>query len=334
MYCNSCLKQIPKDEIVYCHECGVPMHESCANHCLECGQILCDSCYSENHFRCSDCFDASRPFKTIRRSYLKQYETCPHSLYLQLIENIEPPMSKYAQLGIIAHAIFEDMQHQRLSQEQARGRLITEVEDWNMNTEETYSIIDDKLLQQGLRCINNFTLLLPKLKGDFKTEKKIIYSIDKKLPDISCTLDRISFVNDEIHIHDWKTGKPLSGKALIEELQPPLYLYAIKKEYGKMPETFTLHYLDVMKNIKYRRIDDDNYEVKTSRKKYNLSISDSLNRTRKILDGINKQKFPIPEDNKIAWYCDKMCWYGMSGTCRKLEQEEWHNIAESRKGKI
>lgn len=330
MYCNSCLKQIPKDQIVYCKECGAPLYERCANHCLDCGAILCDTCYSENHFRCTDCFDITRPFKTIRRSYIKQYEMCPHSLYLQLVENIEPPMSKYAQLGIIDHAIFEDAQKGRLTVEGAKGRLESEVDEWNHSTDNAYSIIDDKLLKTGLNCIDNFYMMLPKLKGDFKTEYKIIYSIDKKLPDISCTLDRVSFVNDEIHIHDWKTGKPMSGQQLINELQPPLYIYAIRKEFGKMPATFTLHYLDHMRNITYRKVDETTYKVKTTRKEYTLDIGDALNRTHNILDGINKQKFPIPEDKNISWYCDKMCWFGISGTCKKLEKEEWHKLAEER----
>ena len=332
MYCNSCLKQIPKDEITYCAECGVPLHVKCANHCMECGKELCDTCYKENHFRCTDCFDASRPFKTIRRSYIKQYEICPHSLYLQLVQAIEPPMSRYAQLGIIVHAIIEDIQKGRLTPGAAKVRLYNEVEKWNMSTQDEYSIINDELLDVGSRCLTNIYRILSVLEAEtkFETEKKIIYSIDKKLPDISCTLDRIGFIDDKIYIHDWKTGKQMTGKQLIEDLQPPLYLYAIRKEYGVMPESFILHYLDVEKNIVYKKIDDDNYEVSTTRKTYNLCISDALNRTRGILDGINKQKFEIPDDGKISWYCDKMCWFGISGTCRKLEMEEWHKIAEER----
>lgn len=333
MYCNSCLKQIPKDEITYCMSCGVPLHKGCANHCMECGKELCDSCYKENHFRCTDCFDATRPFKTIRRSYLKQYETCPHSLYLQLVENIEPPMSKYAQLGIIIHAIIEDVQRGRLIPGSAKVRLLNEVEKWNMETEEEYSIITDELLNTGLNCINNIYRLLSALEIEekFEIEKKIIYNIDKKLPDISCTLDRIGFIDDKIYVHDWKTGKPMTGQQLVKDLQPPLYMYAIRKEYGVMPESFVLHYLDYEKNIVYKKIDDDNYSVETTRNKYNLCISDALNKTREILTGINKQKFEMPDDNIIAWYCEKMCWFGISGTCSKLELEEWHKLVENRK---
>lgn len=334
MYCNSCLKQIARDEITYCSECGAPLHIKCANHCMDCGKELCDTCYKENHYRCKDCFDVNKPFKTIRRSYLKQYETCPHSLYLQLVESIEPPMSKYAQLGIVAHEIIEDAQKDRLTLEAAKGRLQNAVEEWNMSTEDEYSIVSDELLRTGIRCLDNAFMLIPELNKNekqFETERKIIYSIDKTLPDISCTLDRIGFVNDDIHIHDWKTGKPMTGKTLVEDLQPPLYLYAVRKEYGKMPETFTLHYLKDMKSIIYHRIDDDNYSVKTKRSEYVLSISDTLNRARNILEGINKQKFEIPEDNKIKWYCEKMCWFGISGTCKKLEAEEWHRLAQSRR---
>ena len=114
MYCNSCLKQIPVSEVTYCKECGVPLHKSCSNHCLECGADMCNDCYAENRFRCSDCITENKTLRTVRRSYLKQYEDCPYSLYLQLIEGITPPMSSYAELGIIVHELIEKMQNNQI----------------------------------------------------------------------------------------------------------------------------------------------------------------------------------------------------------------------------
>ena len=330
MYCNSCLMQIPKDEITFCTECGVPLHKKCANKCLECGVELCDSCFSENHFRCSECYNPEKPFSHIRRSYIKQYEMCPHSLFLQLVEGVDPPMSKYAQLGILVHAIIEDLQAGNINVNQAVQRLDAEVEEWNMNTEDEYSIIPLGLLDVGFKCIQNFMDILPLLSGESVIEEKIQYSLDESLPDITCTLDRISFVDDKIHIHDWKTGKPMSGKKLVEDLQPPLYLLAVKSKYGKMPDSFTLHYLANTKNLTYRKVDDDTYTVKTARSEYTLKISEAVERTKKILEGISKSEYPIPSEKEVSWYCNSMCWYGLSGYCKSAQTEQWRKINRER----
>lgn len=330
MYCNSCLKQIPKDDDVYCVECGVPLHSKCANHCLECGDPLCDSCYAENKFRCSKCFDVKKPIKAIRRSYIKQYEQCPYSLYLMLIEGIEPPMGKYAQLGIIVHKIIEEMQLEKITEKQALIRLEEEVMEWDKNNDDEYSLIPLDLLEVGKNCITEFERERPMLIGETKLEYKIQYSIDEKLPDITCTLDRIAFVNNDIHIHDWKTGKPLAGKNLIKELQPPLYIYAIYKEFGVMPKTFNLHYLNKGKILTYKYIDDEHYEISTSRSKYILDIPKAIERTKKILNGIKKEKWDIPSDVDNNWYCKRMCWYGISGMCKGNQIEEWHKVNKER----
>lgn len=333
IYCNSCLSQIPKGEITYCSECGVPLHKKCANLCRDCGKELCDSCYAENHFRCSECFDVNKPFKYIRRSYIKQYEMCPYSLYLQLVEGIDPPMSKYAELGIIVHSILEEVQKDKMNLGQALYELQDKIDEWNMSTQDDYSIIPLDLFEVGRKCIENFMKIKPLLTCDEAIiEEKIQFSLDSSLPDITCTLDRISVIGDKYFVHDWKTGKPMSGKKLIEDLQPPLYLYAVYKKYGKMPETFTLHYLQGLKNLVYQRIDDNTYKVKTSRSEYTLKIDEALEKTKKILKGINTQQFTIPEEKDVSWYCNSMCWYGISGYCKTAQTEEWHRLAKERKG--
>ena len=109
MYCNSCLKLIPKEKVTHCSQCGVPLCKDCANHCMTCGKELCDTCYMENNFRCEDCFKPENMFAVIRRSHLEQYAGCPYSLYLQLVNGITPPMGKHAQLGVIVHELIEQI---------------------------------------------------------------------------------------------------------------------------------------------------------------------------------------------------------------------------------
>lgn len=324
MYCNSCLKKIPKDEIEYCSSCGVPICKSCSNHCLECGATLCDDCYADNHFRCDSCVDANKEIKTVRRSYLKQYEDCPYSLYLQMMEGIVPPMGSYAELGVLTHELLERMQNEELTPQNAITMLKNAVSDWNSKTNDEYSIIPLTLLEVGINCIYNFQTLKPLLLADeFKTEHRIEFCVDDKLPTINCTIDRLAFKDGEIHIHDWKTGKPMSGKQLSTDLQPPIYIYAVYKEYGKLPKTFTLHYLNHNKNLTYHHIEGWIYEVSTKRNKYRLDVMAAIERSKKILSNIKKHKFSIIEDKEHLWRCKKMCWFHDSGICKEYDEAKW-----------
>lgn len=325
MYCNSCAETVRNDDLVFCKDCGVPLHRKCANKCLECGNYMCNDCYADNRFRCSNCIDQAKNIKTVRRSYIKQYEECPHSLYLQMIEGIVPPMGSYAQLGVITHEQLEKIQKGEVTYEVAKSNIEDECMEWNSQKDlDEYSVIPLNLIEVGKKCIDNAKLLLPNLKGEFKTEYKIEYSIKEKLPTVNCTLDRISFVNNSIHIHDWKTGKPMAGKQLVTDLQPPLYIYAVYKEFGKFPDSFTLHYLAHNKHLTYVRVDDDTYTVKTSRNEYTLKISDALNRTEEILKKIKKHDYTMPEETN--WRCKNLCWFGSSGTCDGYSDAEWKKI--------
>ena len=331
MYCNSCLKQIPKDKITYCAQCGVPLCDTCANHCMVCGKILCDSCYAENHFRCEECYSPENMFSTIRRSHLEQYAGCPYSLYLQLVLGITPPMGSHAQLGVIVHKIIDKISHYAITLNDAIAEMENKVLEWNMSTDDEYSIITMEQEETGRICLQNFWLIKDELYSDkFESEYNIKYSIDDNLPQISCTLDRIRWDSTgNLHIHDWKTGKPMAGKKLVEDLQPPLYLYAVYKEFGVLPKSFTLHYLHYNKHITYRQTGEMIYTVKTSRNEYTLDINEALGRTKKILKGIKDNKFEMPTE-KSRWRCDSMCWFGLSGKCEGIQAEQWKKINKER----
>lgn len=333
MYCNSCLKTIPVNEIVYCKECGVPLHIGCANKCLDCGDYLCDDCFKENRFRCSDCVTERKEIKSIRRSYLKQYQECPHSLYLQLIEGITPPMNSYAELGILTHEIIEALQNGELEYSSAKPILENKVEEWNTQAEDEYSVITMELLEVGKNSIDNFMKMKDLFNEEFLTEHRIEFSIREDLPTINCTLDRISFVNGKIHIHDWKTGKPMAGKQLAEDLQPPIYIYAVFKEFGVMPDTFTLHYLDKNKNLTYKHTEGMTYEVSTTRRTYRLDVEEKMKEAEEILQNIKDHKFDIIEDKEHLWRCSKMCWYHKSKICRDSLDAAWKQAQEHNKEK-
>ena len=311
---------------------GVPLCKKCANHCMVCGKTLCDSCYADNNFKCEECYKPDETFSVIRRSHIEQYAGCPYSLYLQLILGIEPPMGRHAQLGVIVHELIDKLSEYEFSLDEAKKELVEKIEEWNLKTEDEYSIINMELEETGKICLENFWKIKDYFKNSFKSEYNIKYSINDDLPKISCTLDRIEWNGKDIHIHDWKTGKPMSGKKLITDLQPPLYIYAVYKEFGELPKTFTLHYLHPDKHITYKLKGDMKYEVKTSKNTYILDIDEALDRAKKILKDIKHNKFNMPNNNTHQWRCNNMCWFGISGKCAGSQKEQWKKLNEKYEG--
>lgn len=321
IYCNSCGTVIAKSSITYCEQCGVPLHAECANHCMECGKALCDTCSLENNFKCESCYKPSNMFPVIRRSHLEQYQSCPYSVYLQLVTGITPPMGKAAQLGVIVHELIDE-KHQY---ETVFSELEKRVADFNNQVEEKdkeYSYITEDLIEVGETCLDNYYKIKHYFPEESYSEYNIKFDVDPELPIISCTLDRIIEKDGRLEVHDWKTGRPLSGQKLISDLQPPLYLYAVYKKMGRMPDSFTLHYLRTGKDIVYQKVDDNTYQVTTKRSTYTLKIDEALKRTKDILRGIVDNKFNMPPEGS-DWRCKRFCWFGMSGTCQGSQDEQW-----------
>ena len=328
MYCNSCQGIIAKDDLTYCEQCHAPLHKSCANHCLECGKTLCDTCFAENNFKCQECNSPEDNFKVIRRSHIEQYAGCPYSIYLQLVLGIEPPMGRHAQLGVIVHEIIDKMSEHAVSLEEALAELEEQVIKWNSANQSEYSYITEDLLETGVTCLQNFYLIKDNFTHDFLSEYNIRYKVEDNLPTISCTLDRIIKTEQGIEIHDWKTGKPMSGQKLVTDLQPPLYIYGVYKEFGEFPISFTLHYLKHEKDLKYILQQEGIYIVQTKKNIYELNVFEAIERAKQILSDIQHKKFNMPNDNTSSWRCKNMCWFGSSGKCQGVSQEQWKTLNE------
>ena len=319
MYCNSCISTINKDDVVFCSQCNVPLHKECANHCLECNVELCDNCYGNNAYKCERCYKPNDEFHTIRRSHLELYNSCPYALYLELVKKVPVPMGKHAELGIMIHQILDLLSNDMLSTDEAIAKFTDEFEATFTELEPGE---EEKFYNTGLICINRFSQIKDMFGDKFETEKNIIFTLEDNLPKVSCTLDRVDFVGDDIHISDWKTGKPMSGQKLITDLQAPLYIEAINKEYGTYPSTFTLYYLTHDKIKKYELQPDGNYKVKSGRTEYTLDIQNALNRTVDILKKINNKNFSMPKDVSM-WYCSNMCSHYKTGVCSSSNKEQW-----------
>lgn len=333
MYCSCCSGSFKnKLEIKYCAQCNVPIHETCANHCMKCGKILCDYCSLDNHFMCDEC--ASKEKKEhevtrIRRSYIEQYKHCHYSLYLQLVKGHIPPMGSYAEVGVIVHQIIDKISEHDQSLEDSILELEREINEFNTIYQDEYSHVSEAQLENGRQCLRNFYQIKDKFNvGRFESEKNIVFKIREDLPEVSCTLDRIMWDEEGIHIHDWKTGKPMAGKKLVEDLQPGLYIEAVHKEYGEYPKSFTLHYISVNKDITYTRVSDKEYQVVTKRNTYTLSIDNLLDGVVKLLESIKNEDYNMPNPYENAWYCDNMCWFKKAGLCGGNIIEGWKTLNE------
>ena len=282
---------------------------------------------------CEECYKPEDMFKVIRRSHIEQYAGCPYSLYLQLVLDIAPPMNKHAQLGIIVHKIIESIQSDKLDPGQANRMLEDLIEEWNLSTDDEYCVVTMELEELGKTCLSNFYAMQPTLCSDFKVEHNVRYSLDDDLPMISCTIDRVEFVGEDIYVRDWKTGMSMSGKTFTTDLQAPLYIYGVANEFGKYPKTFTLEYLKKGKSIVFvlQPVGQDGqhrYVVTTSRGEYTLHIEEAVKRTKRILRDIKAQKFDMPSNSTHIWRCKNLCWFGISGKCTGMQTEQWKAMNE------
>ena len=271
---------------------------------------------------CNIATNTEQEFKVIRRSHLELYAMCPYALYLQLVKGVEPEMNEYAELGIMIHHTLDMLSNQIIEDNVAITELASGIETVFKDNEKL-----EDFLATGNKCLESFLQLRPLLYPNFVTEKNIIFSLGDNLPKVSCTLDRIDFVGDDIFIADWKTGKPMAGKKLITDLQPPLYIEAIHQEYGVYPKTFTLYYLAHDKIKVYTLQENGNYIVDTGRNKYELDIPEALDRTREILKKINNRNWTMPKDVS-PWYCKNMCSHYKTGICASSSKEQWKVLNE------
>lgn len=280
---------------------------------------------------CEECNITKNPeqtFNVIRRSHLEQYNQCPYSVYLQLVLGKEPPMSNYAQLGIIVHQIIDSISEFETSLEESIVKLYKDIVDWNQSVVNSpdveYQFIQSDLENVGVTCLENFFMIKDSLTENYTSEVNFVFSLEEDLPKVSCTLDRVTETNDKLIISDWKTGKPMSGKHLIEDLQPPLYIYGVYQKYGRMPDSFSLYYLQHNKIITYSLVNAEKmtYVVKTSRSTYILDVKKKIEDTKKILKHIKDNKFPMATEAN-QWRCRTMCHFGTSGECAGVQNAQW-----------
>jgi RecB family exonuclease len=181
------------------------------------------------------------------------------------------------------------------------------------------------MYQRGIESINSFYELLPTFPDKpFVTEKTIEFDVGADLPKVSITMDRIDEVDDMLDITDYKTGTVIVGQRISSDLQPPLYIKAVRDHFNRPVRRFRLIYLQEGKERVYERVDDDNYVCIVRKREYKINITESVKEVQKIFQHIKNGEFNIPNDTKSMFFTCKMCHFKENGTCRGAEEEIWY----------
>lgn len=333
-----------------CKTCGNPLHDACVNECHDCGAKLCDKCSATNKFRCEDCNDDTNDAKSLsveylRRSDIEDYEECPYKVFCKLDNGLESLGNIYSKAGVDLHDLFDRASKGRLGarvgDHETRNKLFQE---WDgvfrrYETQEfegcqrklTVDEFKESMYQKGRRCIQNYWEWEQKQPAPWKTEETLFNKFDESLPSARITFDRINPIpgSDMYELIDYKTGKPIVGKALSSNLQAPLYILNVENEYNIKIKRFVFVFLDgngkgsLVTRI-FERVDDDKFECKVGSRTYTISLQETVRRIKKVFSRIMNNDWNIPQ-NVNLWKCDNQCEIPKRGLCEGGTAQSWNN---------
>lgn len=317
MLCKGCFT--PSDGKTTCATCSAPLHKECA--VLRDGISYCDE-HATIHVVTHK--DVILP-DTIRRSNIELYRKCAYAFYLHVIKGMEIPGNVYTQVGIDLHDLFnkasKDLSYSRKDMKEDFTIL------WDAYPKSFFTSdgLEDKMHTRAIDSIDAFYTLLPTFPAiPFATEQKIEFSIGDGLPTVNITMDRIDEVGDMLDIDDYKTGAVIVGKKISSDLQPPLYIKAVRDKYNRSVRRFRLLYLQEGKERVYERVDDENYTCVVRKREYHINITDAVKEVQRVFQHIKNADFNIPKDTKSMFFTCKMCHFKESGVCRGAEEEVWY----------
>lgn len=318
MLCSNCYTTVNEEDVVYSCVDKSPMHKDCANICKSCGEYLTDLQFMRNKCKCVTQIKSS--LEVVRRSHIDLYKTCPHAFYRECVLKEEQETNKYALHGIILHEIFDKYSLQtQISKENLQWEF---AERWEKEKGDIEPGLNEQLYEKGLNAIDGFMAFHDSVDLPFITEENIIFSIDDSLPKVSITMDRVDKdENDDYHMYDYKCGKTFTGKKLEEDLQLPLYCYAMLDKYGKLPKSFTFLFVSEGKERKYELIDERTYRCTVRKKNYDIHIDERIRYTKTLLKDIADEKFGAMSTN--FWHCNNFCYYKKVGKCNGGDTLVW-----------
>lgn len=336
--CKNCSRLIIAEESTTCKKCGKPLHKDCAVKTRN--GHFCDVCFETKE----ETIEHPKLPQSIRRSYLDEYESCPYSAYLDIVKGIELPGSSFAEVGITLHETF-DMFYQELHEPTEKMLIDDFKRNFEMIKNESFEfglmLFKEKTLEQhkedmynvGLTSISNFLKLNDEHKMVanrrlIETEKKIVFSIGEEYPEVQITLDRLDEVDGELELIDYKTGNVMVGRDLQDNLQVPLYIYAVEQHYKRPVKRFVLHYLNDDKVRIYNRVDDDTFRCDVRGRWYIIKLSTTIQRVKVIFDNMKKGKWSVPTDFKSMYFKCKTCSKKHYGYCDGAESQVWKTVDE------
>lgn len=321
--CNSCGFPISSRETIgECEVCHKPTHSFCL--IKEENIAYCDHCYVSK----TEKKDIPELPEKIRRTYIELYRSCPRKFRLEVLDGNSSPPTKYTQVGIDLHDLFEKAVLDRTyTKTQMKldyvPMLLAQIEAGLYEDEED----KQKFIDRANQSMDTFYDILPNIPPAFVTEQTISYSIGEDVPDVEFTMDLITEAPDnELDLHDWKTGKVMVGQKIATDMQAPLYIYGVEQFYGRKVRSFTFYYLNEKKTRTFTRVSEGVYECKVGKRSYYIKLRETMTEIAQIFSKMKQGQFGIPADTRKMFFTCKMCHLQEQGLCFGADQQSWVDL--------
>jgi hypothetical protein len=262
----------------------------------------------------------------IRRSYIETYRDCPYKFLHEVIKGIEAKPHIYNQMGSDLHDLFKVEATDGMSKTRMKDKWM---ELWSSYNEELFNVDwkvnPDKLHIKGFNSIDSYYHITEQMPKPYKIEEKILMNVGDGLPKVSCTLDRINLIDEEMELVDWKTGTVMVGQKLSSDMQAPLYIASAMENYKLPVRSFTLFYLDENKQRTFIRTDNpDIYVCTVNKRQYFFSLNEKKREVQHIFSQMKKGVFDVPRDYKKMSFTCKMCHLKKLDICKGAYMQSWH----------
>lgn len=321
-----------------CANCFHPIEDARkAKHCKVCFKSLhADCAINKDGVFCDVCFMAKEKVKDeiqfeipeeIRRTYIETYRSCGFKFLEQVIKGNEEPPTIYTQLGIDLHDWYDKSAHDdSITSDTVKDDMALRFET-ELYKELLIGHEKERFWERACTSTDTYFHIKPTLPAKpFITEETIRFTVGDDLPKVRFTMDRIDEIDGELELLDWKTGKVMVGQKLSTDIQAPLYILGTIKHFDKPVRKFTFYYLNENKERVFTRsaIDPDVYECYVGKRKYQVSLQDTIRELQSVFTQIKKGNFNIPTDAKKMHFTCKMCNVRKVGKCRGADEQAWH----------
>jgi hypothetical protein len=333
--CKQCFTPVDgRATQVTCSECDSPMHKDCVINYG--GASFCDVCFTVAQETPKSKYDDFELPEAIRRTHIETYRSCPFKFYNEVGLGHEQPPTSYTQVGIDLHDIFDQSCNDRsLGSSYALDTMKQKFSEYpkDLFSSGFKSDTPENMWKRTEDSVETFyDAILPMLPDEpFTTEETIYFTISEDLPKVRFTMDRVDDVEGELEMHDWKTGKVMVGKKLSSDLQAPLYIYGVRKHFGRDVRSFTFHYLQENKQRTFVRNphNPDEYVCTVGKREYKVSLTNTIREINSIFSRIKKKDFNIPTDTRNMHFTCKMCHLKDAGLCQGAEEQSWEQLAKT-----